>query len=150
MSNDNNITEIEQLEESNSYIRKIAARSGVSKEKLSKLWDECINEQEKSGKTLEERTKSKVPFWKAVRNKFDNKILELDMREAKYTMDGRQKLRQEIETFLDSMANDDYSSAKNTMPKMLSSKINLMIDARRETFLKDLGDKTKNKAKESQ
>lgn len=144
------ISDKEQLEESNSYIRKVAVRSGVHPEKLSKLWDDCILEQEKTGKTKEDRNKSRIGFWKSVKNKFDTRILELDTREARYIMDGRQKLRQEIETFLDSMANDNYSGAKEVMPKMLSSKINIMIDARRETFLKELGDRTKSKAKESQ
>jgi hypothetical protein len=65
-------------------------------------------------------------------------------------MDSRQRLKHEIESFLDSMANDNYSGAKDSMPKMLSTKIGIMIDDRRETFLKELGDKTKNKAKESQ
>jgi len=150
MAQDNNITEKEQLEESNSYIRKVAKRNGISKEKLMDLWETCVTEQEKGGKSAEERNKSKVHFWKGVRNKFDSRILELDTKEATHIMDNRQKLRKDIETFLDSMANDNYTAAKDSLPTMLSSKINLMVDARREDFLKDLGDKTKNRAKESQ
>lgn len=144
------LSEVQQLEESNSYLRTIAKRSGLSKESLTKLWNECIVEQEKTGKSLEDRMKSKPVFWKGVRQKFDTKILELDTKEAKYIMDSRQRLKHEIESFLDSMANDNYSGAKDSMPKMLSTKIGIMIDDRRETFLKELGDRTKNKAKESQ
>lgn len=145
----NTIDEKTQLDESNSYIRKVSQKSGLSQEKLSQLWDICVTDQERNGKTLEERTKAKVPFWKCVRKKFDKKISELDIKEATYIMDNRSKLTKNIETFLDSMANDNYTAAKESLPSMLSSKINLMIDARREQFLKDIGNKAKSKAKES-
>ena len=54
-----------------------------------------------------------------------------------------------IEAFLDHMANGNYVGAKEVMPKMISHKINLIIAPKREEFLKQMAEKTKNKAKES-
>lgn len=139
-------TEQQFINESNAYLRLLSKDSGISTKSLSELWDSCVKQTESKHGKESRKTES---FWREVKENFDKRMLDIDMMEAKYIMDNKQKLRKEIESFLDNMANDNYAGAKQGMPGLVTSKIKEMVDARREDFMKELGNRAKTKAKEA-
>lgn len=139
-------TEQQFINESNAYLRLLSKDSGISTESLGGLWDSCVKQIESKHGKESRKTES---FWREVKENFDKRMLEIDMMEAKYNMDNKQKLRKEIESFLDNMVNDNYDRAKQGMPGLVNSKIKEMVAARREDFMKELGNKAQRKAKEA-
>lgn len=138
-------TEQQFINESNAYLRLLSKDSGISTESLSNLWSNCVKRAENKHGKHSSKTES---FWNEVKESFDKHMLEIDIMEANYIMDNKQKLRTEIQSFLDNMVNDNYTGAKQCMPGLIKSKINDMVDARREDFMKGLGERAKVKAKE--
>lgn len=128
-----------------SYMRSVENKTGIPKQKLEGIWKECVEEQKK----LSECQPSSKKFWRLVTNKFETRLDEIALQEARIVMSERDKLRYGIEHFLNNMAQEDYVGAKEHMPKMLDSAWQSLINSRKDYYLKELSKKTQKKAREA-
>ena len=128
-----------------SYIGKVEKRTGIPKKKLESLWEECVKQETNSAT----HPKSSKKFWEKVTKRFETRLDEITIQEAKTIMSERDALKSRIEGFLNSMAQEDYVGAKENLPKMLDSSWSILINSRKDSYLKELGRKVQNKSREA-
>lgn len=128
-----------------SYMSNKVKITGIPKEKLESIWEECVTEETNFSK----HSKSSKTFWKDVTKRFENRLDEIEIQEARTIMSERDALKSRIEGFLNSMAQEDYVGAKENLPKMLDSSWSILINSRKDSYLKELGKRVQNKAREA-
>lgn len=126
------------------YFNRIAEKTGITRDILEDIWNECVSFYERKG----QKSKSRKGFWKDVRNLFETKIKEIDIMEAKRIMKERNGLRKNIEGLLDNLARDDYTTAQKNLRKSVGNCFKTMINSRAEAYLKEKGSEVKERAKE--
>jgi hypothetical protein len=135
----------EKFDESvNSYILKTSRMSDIGVNSLEKIWAECVENQTKG-----EHPRSSRKFWLEVKHKFDNKVNDIFLQEAKNRMSERQKLSASIETFLENVAKDKYVEAKQCVKEMAQSCVNSMISERKVQYQKTLAEEIAKKVREA-
>ena len=136
---------VEKFNESvNLYLAKTSRNSDIGVNSLEKIWNECIEAQSK-----ENHSRSSRSFWVEVRTKFDRKVNEIFLQEAKKKMTERQKMNMAIETFLEHVAKDKYVEAKVQMKEMTASCINSMVSERKVQYQKTLAEEIAKKVRDS-
>lgn len=133
----------ETLQESASLNRRIARKYGLDEELVENIWDDSVAE---CSATMEESKSSKL-FWKKVVETFKNKINNIDILEAKRVMNAKRLLRMSVENFIDNLASGKYEDAQNEFPRVVREKLNTMINSRKETYMKNVGEDIKEKSK---
>jgi len=128
----------------NLYLTKTSRNSDIGVNSLEKMWKECVEEQAKS--TV---PRSSRKFWVEVRTKFDRKVNNIFLQEAKKRMTERQKLNASIETFLEHVAKDNYVEAKPLIKEMAASCVNSMISERKVQYQKTLAEEIAKKVRET-
>lgn len=138
-------TDWKKFDESvNAYILKTSRNCDIGVNTLDKMWTECIEEQSKG--TLE---RSSRQFWLEVKSKFDKKVNDIFLQEAKKKMTARQKMSVAIESFLEHVAKDQYVEAKPLVKDMVESCVNSMISERKAQYQKTLAEEIAKKLKEA-
>lgn len=127
----------------NLYIAKTSRNCDIGVGTLDKMWKECIEEQSK-GK-LE---RSSRQFWLEVKSKFDKKVNDIFLQEAKTKMTERQKMSVAIESFLEHVATEKYVEAKPFFKEMVESCVKSMISERKSQYQKSLAEEIAKKLKE--
>jgi hypothetical protein len=127
----------------NLYIAKTSRTSDIGVNTLEKMWNECVEEQSKG-----EYARSSRKFWLEVKSKFDRKVNNIFLQEAKKKMTERQKLSVAIEGFLENVAKDKYVEAKANVKEMVNSCVNSMISDRKVQYQKALAEEIAKKVRE--
>jgi len=128
----------------NLYLAKTSRNSDIGVNSLEKMWNECIESQSKGT-----HPRSSRKFWVEVRTKFDRKVNEIFLQEAKKKMTERQKMNMAIESFLEHIAKDKYVEAKVQMKEMAASCINSMVSDRKVQYQKTLAEEIAKKVRDS-
>lgn len=138
------MSELEALHE-NALLRKVVRDGSIDMDLAKEFWDKSVKEQEKSKKV--ENTRGRT-YWKGVIEKFNNKIKNLDVLEAKRIMEKRRDTKASIEVFLDNIAKGEYAAAQSNIPNMVQNQLATMINSKKDAYLKELGKSVKERAKE--
>lgn len=135
----------ESFQESvNMYLAKTSRNCDIGINSLEKMWNECIEAQTKG-----DHPRSSRKFWVEVRTKFDRKVNEIFLQEAKKKMTERQKMNMAIESFLEHVAKDKYVEAKVQMKEMTASCINSMVSDRKVQYQKTLAEEIAKKVRDA-
>jgi hypothetical protein len=137
-------TEWKKFDESvNSYLTKTSRKCDIGINSLETMWKECIEAQEKI-----ENSKNTRKFWLEVKSKFDTKVNDIFLQEAKKKMTSRQKLNSSVESFLEHVAKEKYVEAKDCIKEMSKLCIDSMICDRKVQYQKTLAEEIAKKVKE--
>jgi len=138
-------TDWKKFDESvNLYIARTSRNSDIGVNSLEKIWNECVEAQSKG-----EYSKNTRKFWIEVRTKFDKKVNEIFLQEAKKKMTERQKMNTAIEAFLEHVAKDKYIEAKGQIKEMAQACVNSMISERKVQYQKTLAEEIAKKVREA-
>jgi len=138
------MSELETLHE-NALLRKIVRGGSIDMDLAEEFWDKSVKEQEKSHKIEGSRGRT---YWNGVIEKFNKKIRNLDVLEAKRIMEKRNDTKASIEVFLDNIAKGEYAEAQGNVPNMVQNQLATMINSKKDAYLKELGKSVKERAKE--
>lgn len=137
----------------NELIRYVSRKHNIKDTSLlEKLWKESETEQINNG-TVKDMASS--VFWngdgkknKGVIKYFKEKINQLDIEEAKMTVDTKENFDKSANEFIDAIVKDDYKSASDAFPSVVKNKLINIVDNKKEIYLKSLQQKATNIVKD--
>jgi hypothetical protein len=124
---------MESLNESSStLLTTMSIKTGLPKAQLAQFWD--LAQKKNSTKSQSKDT----AFWANVMKDFQSLIDNVDIEEARNVMETREKYKEAANSFLNNLADDNYTEAQTAFKSMVDNRLNDNINAKAEKYCKEV------------
>ncbi|MCS7316922.1 MAG: hypothetical protein NZZ41_01180 [Candidatus Dojkabacteria bacterium] len=132
------------INESSELLFSLSKKYKIPIQKMEKLWDEAKYQYENKLKSENKKIdKSRQEYWNGVIQELKKKLDEINVEEAKLIMDTKLKYKESLSRWFDCLQTNNYVEAQKYFPEVIKSKVELLLNKKRNMFLKSL-----NKSKE--
>ena len=135
-----------RLDEHNSYITLKANEVGLTPSDLEGAWDNSVTQQKTETPQLPETDPT---FTRKVMDKFDKKVDMIHVEKARSIVMSREETVRHGQSWLDSLAQNNYVKANEVFPQFVKSSYNSIIDVQSKEFLAKFAEKLKNSNQQS-
>lgn len=133
------------LSESSELLFSLSKKYKIPMEQLESMWkDATARYEDELRKKGEKIDKSKQSFWNGVIKELKKMMDNLNLEEAKRIMNTKEKFKESLSKWLDCIQTDNYVEANKIFPDVIKFKTQLIINKKKNTFLKKLAKQINN------
>lgn len=121
----------ENLKESNELIETISVKTGIPVNQLEKFWEVSVQKNDIGGNKDDF-------FWNKVMEDFQKLVDQVDIQEAKYTMDNIKQYQENAHAFINHLIDDNHEEAQKAFEQVVQAKVAGIIDEKKEKFCKEI------------
>lgn len=137
-----NVCDYTQINENNELLMKYHKHYKIPISELEKLWNKAQDlynsDLEKENKKIDTGSQT---YWTGVIKKFKELFSELELEEAKKIMETKETYKQKLTHWLNNIQTGNYAEAEKIFPSVIRSKVELIINNRKNIYLKQLAKK---------
>jgi uncharacterized protein YaaR (DUF327 family) len=130
MSGFKNSNHKEKLNESNALIKTVSVKTGIPVNQLEGFWDLSVQKNESESRD--------EFFWNKVMEDFQRLVDQVDIQEAKYTMDNISQYQEHAHSFINHLIDDNQVEAQKAFEQVVQAKLSGIIDEKKEKFCKEI------------
>lgn len=117
---------------SRTLMKTISGKTGLPVAQLEQFWDIAVQKNSKLSETKD------TAFWTGVMKEFQTLIDRVDIEEAKNIMETREKYKEAANSFLNNIAEDNYTAAQESFKTMVDARLTDNISKRAEAYCQNV------------